>query len=69
MTDELVSAALTLFARARASAVTSRDRQTVAIASAFLAGDHDRVEVLAREHLLDHPDNQLVARIRRGDFT
>lgn len=61
----LVETALRLLARAKAAAVTPRDRQTVAIASAYLAGDSDRVDVLAREHLSDHPDNDLVARIAR----
>lgn len=65
-TDEpgaLVETALRLLARAKAAAVTGRDRQTLAIAAAYLAGDLDRVDVLAREHLADHPDNDLVARI------
>lgn len=61
----LVETALRLLARAKAAAVTPRDRQTVAIASAYLAGDLDRVDVLAREHLSDHPDNNLVAEIAR----
>ncbi|MET0415393.1 MAG: hypothetical protein ABW022_05170 [Actinoplanes sp.] len=65
----LVETALRLFARARATAVTSRDRQTVAIAAAYLAGDLDRAGVLAREHLADHPDNDLVARIAEGNLS
>jgi hypothetical protein len=56
----LVETALRLLAKAQASAVTPRDRQTVAIAAAYLAGDFDRVDVLARDHLADHPDNDLV---------
>ncbi|GAA2606907.1 hypothetical protein [Paractinoplanes durhamensis] len=68
MTEEndpaaLVETALRLLSRARSEAVTPRARQTVAIADAFLAGDLDRVDVLAREHLADHPDNDLVSRI------
>jgi hypothetical protein len=65
MTDPLllVETALRLLARAKASAVTPRDRQTLAIAAAYLAGDLDRVDVLAREHLADHPANDLVVRI------
>jgi hypothetical protein len=59
----LVDTALKMLSRAKATAVTPRDRQTVAIASAYLAGDLDRVDVLAREHLADHPDNELVVRI------
>jgi hypothetical protein len=50
-----------LMARAAALAVTTRDRQVVAIAAAHLAGDADRVEDLARDHLADHPDSVLVA--------
>ena len=47
-------------------AVTTRDRQLVALAAAHLAGDHDLVSALAREHLLDHPDSVLVAWIAAG---
>jgi exoribonuclease II len=50
-----------LMARAATLAATTRDRQLVAIASAHLAGDADRVEDLARDHLADHPDSVLVA--------
>lgn len=57
----LVAAALRLLDRAATVAVTTRDRQLVAIAAAHLAGDADRVQVLARDHLADHPDNLLVA--------
>jgi hypothetical protein len=66
---ELVTAALRapngheLLARAAAVAVTTRDRQLVAIASAHLRGEGDVVDALAREHLVDHPDSVLVARI------
>jgi hypothetical protein len=49
-----------LIERATASAATTRDRQLVAIATAHLAGDADRVDALARDHLVDHPDNSLV---------
>ena len=64
---DLVVAALThpteagLLVRALRLASSARDRQVVAIASAFLAGENDRVQALAREHLLDHPDSVLVA--------
>jgi hypothetical protein len=44
-------------------AETTRDRQLVAIAAAHLDGDADRVDALAREHLVDHPDSVLAARI------
>src|SRR4051812_7915055 len=50
-----------LMGRATALAATSRERQLVAIATAHLAGDRDRVEDLARDHLADHPDGVLVA--------
>jgi hypothetical protein len=63
----LVVAALTypnetgLLVRALRSATSTQDRQVIAIASAFLAGELDRVHALAREHLVDHPDSVLVA--------
>jgi hypothetical protein len=50
-----------LMARAENLAVTTKDRQLVAIATAHLAGDTDRVEDLARDHLSDHPDSVLAA--------
>jgi hypothetical protein len=50
-----------LLTRATRLAENTRDRQLVAIAVAHLDGDSDRVDVLAREHLADHPDNILVA--------
>jgi hypothetical protein len=50
-----------LVARAGGVAVTTRDRQLVAIATAHLRGDRDLVDALARDHLVDHPDNVLVA--------
>jgi hypothetical protein len=50
-----------LMARARAMAATTRDRQLVAIATAHLHGERDLVDALARDHLVDHPDNVLVA--------
>ncbi len=42
-------------------AVTTRERQTVAIAAAHLRGDRDLVDALARDHLTEHPDSVLVA--------
>jgi hypothetical protein len=63
----LVAAALfapdgdALMARAGRIAATTRDRQLVAIAAAHLRRDRDLVDALAREHLVDHPDNVLVA--------
>jgi len=50
-----------LMVRAATLAVTTRDRQLVAIATAHLEGSADRVEDLARDHLVDHPDSVLVA--------
>jgi hypothetical protein len=65
----LVAAALfapdadALLARAEGVASTTRDRQLVAIASAHRHGEHELVDALARDHLVDHPDNVLVAYI------
>jgi len=50
-----------LIARAGAIAATTRERQLVAIATAHLRGERDLVDALARDHLVDHPDNVLVA--------
>jgi hypothetical protein len=50
-----------LLARAAAIAATSRDRQLVAIATAHRRGERELVDALARDHLVDHPDNVLVA--------
>ena len=50
-----------LMERAAALAATTRDRQLVAIATAHLDGNADRVEDLARDHLADYPDSVLVA--------
>lgn len=47
--------------RAVALATTTRDRQITAIAAAHLRGEHDLVDALARDHLVDHPDSVLVA--------
>ena len=65
--QQLVAAALFasdpdgLMARAADMATTTRERQLVAIAAAHLRGDSDLVDALARDHLVDHPDNVLVA--------
>ena len=65
----LVAAALfapdadALLARAEGVAATTRDRQLVAIAAAHRRGERDLVDALARDHLVDHPDNVLVAYI------
>jgi len=50
-----------LLARAAAHAATTRDRQLVAVAAAYLAGDHGLFDALIRDHLADHPDNMLAA--------
>ncbi|QXC60662.1 hypothetical protein KSP35_20435 [Aquihabitans sp. G128] len=50
-----------LMDRAAALAVSTRDRQLVSIALAHLDGDVDRVDDMARDHLVDHPDSVLVA--------
>ena len=50
-----------LLARARAVATSTRDRQLVAIATAHVGGERHLVDALARDHLVDHPDNVLVA--------
>ncbi len=46
---------------ARSAAVTSRDRQLLAITRAHLDGDGDLVDALARDHLADFPDSLIVA--------
>jgi hypothetical protein len=50
-----------LLGLASASAVSTRDRQLVAIARAHLRGERELVDALARDHLVDHPDSVLVA--------
>jgi hypothetical protein len=50
-----------LLARAGTSAVTTRDRQLVAVAAAHIGGADDLLDVLVREHLSDFPDNILAA--------
>jgi hypothetical protein len=50
-----------LLVRAERLASTTRDRQVVAIAAAHHRGDRGLVDALARDHLVDHPDNVLVA--------
>ena len=65
--ETLVAAALVapdgaeLLMRAEQLATTTRDRQLVAIASAVRRGNGELVNALARDHLVDHPDNLLVA--------
>ena len=50
-----------LLARAGENAITTRDRQLVAIAAAHLDHDEDRFGALVRDHLCGHPDNLLAA--------
>jgi hypothetical protein len=50
-----------MLAQAIPSAGTARDRQLIALATAYLDGDQDLVDVLAREHLVDHPDDVLAS--------
>ncbi len=47
--------------RALANAAARRDRQLVAIAGAHLRGEHQLVDALARDHLVDYPDSFIVA--------
>jgi hypothetical protein len=47
--------------RAGSVAVTTRDRQVVAIARAHLEGDDELVDAFARDHLADYPDSLIVA--------
>jgi hypothetical protein len=55
-----------LLARAADHATTTRDRQLVAIATADLDGEADRLDAFVRDHLAAHPDNLLVAWIAAG---
>jgi hypothetical protein len=50
-----------LLVRAERLATTTRDRQLIAIAAAHHRADRELVNALARDHLVDHPDNVLVA--------
>ena len=52
-----------LLERAAQLADSTRDRQLVALATARVIGDHDRVDALARDHLVDHPDSILAVEI------
>jgi hypothetical protein len=47
--------------RAESVAMTSRDRQVVAIARAHLAGESELVNALARDHLVSFPDSLIVS--------
>jgi hypothetical protein len=56
-----------LLGRASTHATTTRDRQLVAVAAAYLGSDHDLFDALIRDHLADHPDNLLAAWIAARD--
>ena len=47
--------------RSATSAVTTRDRQLVALAAAHLDDNAELLDALARDHLSDHPDSVLAA--------
>jgi hypothetical protein len=47
--------------RAARLATTARDRQLVAVVTAYIGGDTDRLYVLVRDHLADHPDSLLAS--------
>jgi hypothetical protein len=68
-TPNQLPAEVELLASAGALATTRRERQVVAIAAAFVAGDRDLVDALARDHLVDHPDSVLVAWIASANHT
>ncbi|WP_028651814.1 hypothetical protein [Nocardioides halotolerans] len=57
----LLEAAPARLVRALGLAVSSRDRQVVAIARAHLAEDRDLVDALARDHLVSYPDSLVVS--------
>lgn len=67
--DPLILVAAALFAsdgaglltKAEGVASTTRDRHLVAIATAHLGGERELVDALARDHLVDHPGDVLVA--------
>lgn len=57
----LVSQDPSYLVRARALALTVRDRQLVVLAQAHLNGQADLFDALVRDHLADHPDHLLAA--------
>jgi len=48
---------------------TTRERQLIAIAAAHLAGETDRADFLAREHLVDYPDSDFAAWVAAAPHT
>ena len=48
---------------------TTRERQLVAIAAAHLAGETDRADFLARDHLVDYPDSAFAAWVAAAQHT
>lgn len=57
----LAAGSADLLADAMRLATSTADRQFVTIAAAHLAGDHDRVDALTRDHALDHPVEPVLA--------
>lgn len=52
-----------LLGRASAAATSAAERRLVAVVAAYLDGADDRALLLARDHLADHPDTPVAARI------
>ena len=50
-----------IIVRARALAVTRRERQHLAVIEVFLSGDASRARLLTREHLAEFPDDVIVS--------
>ena len=50
-----------LLDRANRTATSTRDRQIVAIATAYVDGDHDLVGALVRDHLVSQPNHPIVS--------
>ena len=57
----LLSGDLELLTRAARYATTTCDRQLVALAETHRSGNADLLDLLARDHLFEHPDNLLAA--------
>jgi hypothetical protein len=56
----LAAVSADLIGDAMTGATSTADRQFVAIAAAYLAGDHDLVDAFARDHLSDHPSRPVL---------
>ncbi|MCU1689662.1 MAG: hypothetical protein JWN20_1590 [Jatrophihabitantaceae bacterium] len=57
----LLAADAELLAKAGEYAATTRDRQLVVLAAAYLRGNAELLDALVRDHLSEHPDNLLAA--------